>query len=187
MTKDEVFAGMFERHYARMVRYLRGYNLPVEDARELAQEAFVRFYQRIEQYRGEAEWGFLEKIVRNLLINWWRDRSALKRTAHLVDLDDPALTDKPPSQEAPDYPGRLDAARNRTLLYDAIDELPESQQQTLRLWLEGLTFKEIAAALRTTLDAVRSRLRDARRTLRARFADRAGAAELERMLPEDDE
>lgn len=183
--RDELFAGMFDRHYARMVRYLRGYNVPTEDARDLAQEVFARFYQRIEQYRGEAEWGFLEKIARNLLSNWWRDRSALKRTAHLVHIDDPEFENEPRA-ETPDYAERLDSARNRKLLHDAIAALPAGQQHCLHLWLDGFKFKEIAEVLRITLDAVKSRLRDARRTLIDRLGDQA-ASELGGILPEDEE
>jgi RNA polymerase sigma-70 factor (ECF subfamily) len=185
--RDKLFAEIFDRHYARMVRYLRGYNVPVEDARDLAQEVFARFYERIEQYRGDAEWGFLEKIGRRLLCNWWRDRSALKRTAHLVDIDAPEFADAPPATETPDYAERVDAARHRKLLYDAIAALPVGQQQCLHLWLDGFKFKEIAEVLRVTLDAVKSRLRDARRTLIERLGDHAAASELGRILPEDEE
>lgn len=184
--RDELFAGMYERLYPRTVRFLLRYRVPPDDARDLAQEVFVRFYQRLEQYRGEAEWAFLEKIARNLLVNWWRDRSAQKRTAQLVDIDDPALLRETQIAENPDYAGRLHDARNRKLLYDAIAELSPAQQHCLHLWLDGFKYEEIAEVLRMTLDAVRSRLRDARKALQARLGGHAAALELGRILPEDE-
>lgn len=183
--RGELFEGMYARYYPRMVRYLLRYRVPLEDARDLAQEAFARFYRRIDHYRGEAEWGYLEKIARNVLRNWWRDNSAAMRTAQLVDIDDPEFTNEP--YETPDYAGRVDDARNRILLYDAIAELPKAQQHALHLRLDGNKYDEIASILRVSLDAVRSRLRDARRTLIQRLGNHSAASELGRMLPEDEE
>ena len=178
-SRTEIFSGMYERHYPRVVRFLASYRVPQDDARDLAQEVFVRFYERLEQYRGEAEWAFLQKIARNLLSNWWRNRSALKRTAHLVDLDDAeALRGARQDAEQPEH---LETARNRKQLYDAIASLSPAQQQALHLWLDGYTYEEIAVVLRTTVDAVKSRLRDARKTLQARLGDQATA-----LLPEDE-
>lgn len=178
-SRDVLFAAMYDRHYARLVRYLRSYRVPDADARDLAQETFLRFYQRLEQYRGEAEWAFLERIARNLLSNWWRGRSALKRNAPTVDLDDPGVH----ASVTPDYADRLHEARNRKLLYDTIAGLPPGQQQCLHLWLDGFRYEEIARVLRVTVDAVKSRLRDAKKALHAQLGDQA---ELERILPEDE-
>ena len=182
--RDELFEGMFERYYPRMFRYMRRY-VPDEDARDLAQEVFARFYRRIDRYRGEAEWGYLEQIGRNVLRNWWRDNSTAGRTANLVDIDDPEFANEP--SETPDHEERIDRARQRQLMYDAIAELPRGQQQCLHLWFGGFKFTEIAEVLLVSLDAVKSRLRDAKRTLVARLGDHAAASELGRILPEDEQ
>ncbi len=58
-------------------------------------------------------------------------------------------------------------ALRRMHLHDAIAALPEVQRHTIQLWLDGFTYADIARVLGISPDAVRSRLRDARRTVKA--------------------
>ena len=57
----------------------------------------------------------------------------------------------------------------RNSLYEAAAELPEGQKQCLGLWLGGFKYDEVAAVLGLTVDAVKSRLRDAKKQLRVRL------------------
>ncbi|MDQ3281107.1 MAG: RNA polymerase sigma factor [Acidobacteriota bacterium] len=170
---DEQFRAMYDRHWPRMVRFYRAYNLDDHDAKDLAQEAFKRVYERFEHYRGEAEWGFLQTIARNLLINWWRDRSAAKRSAKTVDIDSPAFSEEIEAPQEPDYAERQEEESRRARLYEEISKLPKAQQQVIRLQLRGLKYEEIATALRITLDAVKSRRRDALKQLKAALGENA--------------
>jgi RNA polymerase sigma-70 factor (ECF subfamily) len=165
------FRMMFDRNYGRVLRFFRTYNVRHEDAEELAQEVFTRLFKNFAHYRGEAEWGFLEKVARNLLINWWRDRSAAKRHALMVDIDDPESNPALPAVRDADYGEREATELRQKRLYDAIADLPEGQRQCLHPWLDDKKYEEIAATLRISVDAVKSRLRDARKTLRARLGD----------------
>ena len=84
-----------------------------------------------------------------------------------------------PAPEEPDYAERQHAALLRRNLHDAVAALPDGQRQCLSLWLAGFKYDQIGKTLRITVDAVKSRLRDAKKQLRARL----GAD----TLPEDDE
>ena len=179
--KDDRFRSLYRKYYLRMVRYfVRGFHCPQEDAEELTQEAFLRFYEAIDEYRGDAEWAFLETVARNVAYNRIRAAKTQKRNVHPVDLDDPDVRNHEPSAppEA-DYAEREHDAMQRSRLYDAIAQLPAGQRLCLQLWLEELQYDEIANTLRTTIDAVKSRLRDAKKLLRARLGDDA-------TLPEDE-
>ncbi|HXH41975.1 MAG TPA: sigma-70 family RNA polymerase sigma factor [Thermoanaerobaculia bacterium] len=59
----------------------------------------------------------------------------------------------------------------RKRLHDAIAELPESQRQSVQLWLDGFKYREISNVLGISPEAVKSRLRDAKNHLRSRLDD----------------
>ena len=181
VLRHERFKALYQRYYRRVVRfYVRAFRFAEEDAEELAQEAFLRFYEAMDEYRGEAEWAFFESIARNLAYNRVRWGKRQKRSARTVDIDDPELTqNQPAAPQEPDYAERQEAALRRKRLYDAISELPAGQRECVQLWLDDFKYGEIASALRMSMDAVKSRLRDAKRVLRARLGD-------EGALPEDE-
>jgi RNA polymerase sigma-70 factor (ECF subfamily) len=178
---DDLFRSMYNRYYARMLRYFRRvFHVSVEDAQELTQDSFVRFYRTLAEYRGEAEWALLEKIAQSVGCNRVRSLNTIKRGAvkpeSLDDLDHP---DNHPKSDALDPVDRMIAAERKTRLRQEIARLPRGQRQCLQLSLEDLSYEEIARVLRVSLDAVKSRIRDAKRVLRERLGD-------EEMLPEDE-
>ena len=172
-AKDSRFTVAYQKHHARVVRfYLRMFQLSQEDAEELAQEAFVRFYDTLDQYRGEAEWAFLETVVRNVAYNRIRAQKGVGRTAQIIRIDDARAKREALNQAGvDDYAAREADALRRKRLYDAIAELPEAQRQVVQLWLDGFQYSEISRVLAITLDAVKSRLRNAKSHLRSHLDD----------------
>ena len=180
--RNERFKTLYQKYYRRVVRfYVRAFRFAEEDAEELAQEAFLRFYEAMDEYRGDAEWAFFESVARNVAYNKIRWRKTQKRNARTVDIDDPEVSrNEPPAPEQPDYAEQQHEALQRKRLYGAISELPPGQRECVQLWLDDFKYGEIATALHTSMDAVKSRLRDAKRQLRARLGE-------DGTLPEDEE
>jgi RNA polymerase sigma-70 factor (ECF subfamily) len=177
---DELFRSMYSRYYARMLRFFRRvFRLSEADAEELTQESFLRFYRAMDEYRGEAEWALLETIARNAGYNRVRSLTTIKRGSVKPDSLDDWDHDDHPEAAQPHPLDRMIEAERKTRLRKAITELPKGQRQCVQLLFEDMTYDEIARALRISLDAVRSRIRDARRLLK----DRLGA---EGVLPEDE-
>jgi RNA polymerase sigma-70 factor (ECF subfamily) len=176
---DQRFEALYRSHYARVWRYYRACRVADDEAHDLAQDAFKRLYERMEQVRGEDEWPFLQAIARSVLLNKIRDQKTAKRNTRIVEIDAPQFTHELAAPEGPDYAEQQHAAWQRKNLYDAVSELPDGQRQCLGLWLGGFKYDEIGRTLRITVDAVKSRLRDAKKQLRARL----GAE----TLPEDEE
>jgi RNA polymerase sigma-70 factor (ECF subfamily) len=174
---------MYRKYYRRMVVFfMRAFRVSEEDAEELTQDAYVRFFRAMDEYRGEAEWAFLETIARNVGLNRVRSLNTQRRGVTPLNIDDrDTFRDGEPAAPAePDYADRDEEARRKKLLYDEINRLPARQRQCVLLWLDGFKYNEIARALRITLDAVRSAIRDARRTLLEKLGDGV-------ELPEDDQ
>lgn len=173
--RDERFQSYYQRYYRRVVRfYVRAFRFDERDAEELAQDAFLRFYEAMDEYRGDAEWAFFETVARNLALNKIRAGKTLKRNVKPLDLDDPVV-----GSRAFTPPPQIDAVRKKQM-YAAVGELSAGQRACLRPWLRGFSYDEIARAMRISQDAVKSRIRDAKRSLRARLGD-------DSSLPEDDE
>jgi RNA polymerase sigma-70 factor (ECF subfamily) len=175
---DDGFEEIYRKYYARVWRYYRACRVADDEAHDLAQDTFKRFYEKGHQLRGDEPWPFIQTIARNLLLNKLRDQKTAKRGAKIVEIDDPEVTELS-APEGPDYAERQEQQLRRDNLYEAMTELPEGQRQSLELWIAGFQYDEIARMLGISLDAVRSRLRDARRQLRARL----GAGQ----LPEEGE
>src|SRR5207237_7816343 len=156
--RDEYFESVYRRYYARVYRFYRSLGVSDDEAHDLAQDAFKRFYEQMHLFRGgpESEWAFLRKLARNVMLNWIRGRTALKRDVKLVELDDPDFLEDPPAPEKPDYAEKEQETLRRNRLAEALRGLPEGQRQCIRLWVQGHKYNEIAELLRISVDAVKS-------------------------------
>jgi len=171
MTRDELFDTLYRKTFGRVYRFFRGFGIADDEAQDLAQDTFTRIYESFDRYRGEAIWGYVETTARNVLSNWVRARKTAKRSAPTVEIDDPEISIDPPAPPEPDYADREEQALRRKRLRQAIARLSEGQQQCLALRVRGYKYNEIATILRISIDAVKSRLRDAKKELRARLGE----------------
>jgi RNA polymerase sigma-70 factor (ECF subfamily) len=180
-TVDEQFEALYRKYYGRVYRLLRLMRLADDEAHDLAQDTFKRLYEHISSSRvgeGELSWSFVETAARRLAFNMIRMRKTQKRAADTQSLD--ALSESPEISANP-FTGEELATREMNLIVeeesrtlqvqvrDAISSLPSGQRDCLMLWIQGLGYDEIAFSLHISLDAVKSRLRDAKRTLRERL------------------
>lgn len=123
-------------------------------ADDLVQDTVERALGRSHQFVG----GNLRAWLTTIMLNRFRnDRRALARRPVLVDVDDPAISQKlsvRPDAQGPD-------------IVRALDRLPEEQRTTLLLrTLEDLSYAEIAQAQGVPIGTVMSRLARARESLR---------------------
>lgn len=175
------FRDLFDRYYRPVFAYFVRCGFSRDESKELTQETFLRVFRRMDQYRGDAEWGFLQVTARNLAANEIRSRRAQKRAAVEVSLEelpylpdslarDPWTSQAPPSPED-DLVEREEAANRRRRLREAMAELPEGIRACLLLRLSGLKYRHIQQRLDISMDAVKSRLHEARIRLRALLAE----------------
>ena len=175
---DDRFEDLYTRFRGRVYVFMIRFGFPHEKARDLAQETFIRVYRNMGGYRGEAEWSYIEPAAKSVALNELRAGTTHKRKGDDVSLDeqpdiiDPAI----PMEE------RLDQRARIARLLEAIEELPPSLKTCLKLRLEEFTYTEVAAILKISVDAVKSRLRDARNKLRERLG-----AEIESLEDDDDQ
>lgn len=170
--RDENFEVIYRQYFGRVYRFFRSFGVADGEAQDLAQETFTRFYEHFDQYRGGG-WSYLEKVAHNVLYNFVRAGKAAKRTGRIVQIDDPEIDFDIAAPDEPDYAEREQMDLRSRRLAEAIGELAEGQRQAFRLYAMGDKYREIADILQITEDAVKSRLRDAKRYLRARLGEKS--------------
>lgn len=142
-----------------------------EDAREAAQESFLRAFRALRKFRGEAS--FRTWII-GITINVCRNRAAAaeekvrrrSRSTEPQEEDDPPeglpVVDGAPGPERQVYGGELKEALGRALM-----ALPSEHREILVLReVQGLEYEELADALSLPVGTVKSRLCRARQALR---------------------
>jgi len=136
-----------------------------EDATEVAQDAFVRIYRSLNDFRGECEFTtWLHQIVVNLARNkhrWWKRRAREKT----VPMEDPATVPLAGAADPPD----VEAAKAEfvEMISAKMAELPRRHREVLVLRnVEDMSYEEIARALDCSVGTVKSRIARAREQLR---------------------
>lgn len=191
LDADKRFRDLYDRYYRAVVAYLMRFGFSREDARDLAQDVFLRVYQHWDEYRGESEWTYLKTIALRIALNEIRRRMAIARNAKEVSLEErPWLAESIPSPSQTPIDGALadrqQLAWRRRWLRDAISELPEGTRRCVEFWLAGNKYHEIMKILNITMDAVKSRLHDARKRLTVLLAEKQEGIEWPDGFGEDD-
>jgi RNA polymerase sigma-70 factor (ECF subfamily) len=130
-----------------------------EDARDMAQEIFVRIFQNLHICR-DAQW-FLPwamRISRNLCIDQLRRRKA-RPPAHDIDVDD--MRDLPSRGLNPEEQWAEDSRKQ--LVHRALRDLTDLSREIIILRdIQGLPLEEIALLLKVPLGTIKSRCNRAR-------------------------
>ncbi len=161
------FVELFNAHFTRLYRYLDRLSGEPELAADLAQEAFVKLYQRGAPPDRPEAW--LITVATNLFRNARTKRSRQARLMTAARAAD-VLSDPPrsPAQGA-------DPSAARARVRSAIDQLGERDRQLLLLRAEGYSYRDIAAALDLHEGSVGTLLARAKRAFRSVYGDHADA------------
>jgi len=147
-----------------------------EEARDLAQETFLRAFQAIQKFRGDADLKtWLYRIAINQARNrwrWWRRR----RRDATVSLDatvgerEQTIAMHLEDASASDPEEETLARERHSQLREALQGLRSAYREAVVLRdIEGLTYEEIAATLQINIGTVKSRLARGRLELRRKL------------------
>ena len=129
-----------------------------EDARDVAQETFLRAFRALSGFKGQAKFSsWLYRITLNLCRDWIRRerRAPVVQAPDGIDLIELA-SEAEPSETVEDLVSRRELGR---AVAKAMAMLPEEQRTAIVLKeYHGLTFQEIADLLDCPLSTVKTRL-----------------------------
>ena len=143
-----------------------------DDANDISVDAFIRIYQAIKLFRGEANFStWLFRIVTNIYLDR-RKRARNKQHLSLeeyIELEENSVARQ--IESSLPTPDRVAESRERSdTLQAAINTLPDYQRAMIVLYhTEGKSYEEIAAIMALPLGTVKSRLNRARLVLREKL------------------
>jgi RNA polymerase sigma-70 factor (ECF subfamily) len=184
LTSPEKFEALVREHQGLVFRTLSRMTGAGPHVEDLAQEAFLRLYRALPEFRGDATVStYLYRIVVNLSQDEWKRRR--KERAHLASepafLEDDAAGEWLENFAADEFAGEH-ARTPEQLLGDAdvqrvVDEellaLPEIERTVLVLYhQEECSYEGIAVALGLPINTVRTHLHRGRKRLGERVRER---------------
>lgn len=157
----DAFGHLFRRYHERTVRALLAMMGSETEAREVAQQSWIKAWQKLDRYNYQsAFYTWLHRIAVNTALDALRQRQRNgHRTRPVEDIE---------SKPAPEAgPAERTAAKERWAeLLRALDQLPLEQRTALVLReLSGYSYQEIADELGVKTGTVMSRLHAARQKL----------------------
>jgi len=169
------FDALVLKYQHKLVKLVMRYVRNPAEAEDIAQEAFIKAYRALPQFRGDsAFYTWLYRIAINTAKNAVvsRDRSPIE---YNIDRNDA-------TEESYDMQGRMKDSETpeglvltdeiRTTVNAAIDALPEDLRTAIILReLEGLSYEEIAATMDCPVGTVRSRIFRAREAIDKRLRE----------------
>lgn len=168
----EAFEELVARHRDKI--YARAYSIVhnEEQALDLSQEAWIKAWQRLDQFAGESSFTtWMTRIAINLCLDHLRRHQRFRIEPLTDDQDDPEALDRilPPVWTRPTE--RLERSELRTAIDAALAKLSDAHRTVLVLHeFEGLEYKAIAKTVGISVGTVMSRLFYARRRLASLLA-----------------
>jgi RNA polymerase sigma-70 factor (ECF subfamily) len=164
--RPDACAALVRAHYQTVYRFLAHMTRDVHQAEDLTQETFAAAWEKIATFRGRstlATW--LHRIAYTKFID---ARRARRRAAGVLErLPNPGAAPAGPL----DAVAADDEAR---LLYQALDGLGDAERTLLVLhYLQGLSYRELAAVLDEPTGTVKWRTAEALNRLRAVLGEEA--------------
>lgn len=145
------------RVYALGLKFFRNH----EDAKDFLQDAFVRAYQKLGQYRGDSRfYSWLMRVAYSVGLNMLRSR---KETS---DVDDLPLAHPGPTPEEEDLGKRAQA-----IVQESVAGLPARYRTCVELFFYfGLSYPEISEMTGYPVNTIKSHVFRAKKLLRDRLA-----------------
>ncbi len=155
------FSALVRLHEEKAVRIAYSFTRNWEDARDTAQDAFVKAYENLPKFRGESRFStWIYRIIANLCKDSFRKKKVRRdvNAALQRNEDDPDPAERMVSKTM----DPSQSAENRELeetLQASMNTLPHQQKSVFALrYLQGMSLEEIAETLELSTGAVKAHL-----------------------------
>ncbi len=152
-TADRAFEELYNRLSSRIYAYCRRFLTDKEEAKDVFQETFIRFYQSAAEQRDMTNVpAFLLKIARNLCVNCKR------REKKAISFEDYMVVNFENKEENDEL---------LNLIKRALDLLPDNYREVFVLReYDGLSYNDIADVTGASLSTIKIRLYRAKQKMR---------------------
>lgn len=170
----EAFQELVLRYQDRTYNAVLRMVVSPEDARDVVQEAFLKAYENLGQFRGASGfYTWLFRIAVNLALTLRRRSTRLKLVRPLDDAAEVQLSQTQAGRLAQASPeAAMETAERDRFISQALEELDGEHRAAIVLRdIEGLDYQTIASILDVPPGTVKSRIHRARMVLRDRLKD----------------
>jgi RNA polymerase sigma-70 factor, ECF subfamily len=159
------------KYQNRIIKLVSRYVRDQSDAQDIAQEAFLKAYRALPNFRGDsAFYTWLYRIAINTAKNYVVSLSRRPAEARIENSDGEQMLIEDLQQDVATPENILLADEIKRTIVDAMNELPEDLRVAITLReVDGLSYEEIADAMDCPIGTVRSRIFRAREAIDTRL------------------
>ena len=160
----QAFNLLVKKYQHRVTNLISRYIKNQNDVADVAQEAFVKAYRALPNFRGEsAFYTWLYRIAVNSAKNYMV-ASGRKPPGSDIEIEDAEIYDGGDALKENASPERLMLTEEiRTIVFNTIEQLPDDLRTAINLReMDGLSYEEIATIMDCPVGTVRSRIFRAR-------------------------
>jgi RNA polymerase sigma-70 factor, ECF subfamily len=159
-NREAVFKSWLGQHGAIVLKVARAYTRTAEDCQDLAQGILLQVWRSAPQFKGRASastWFY--RVALNTALSWRRkERRRRARQRPLLEVEDL-------SAPGPDGPLRISQREEVERLYAAIRQLREAERALVLLYLDDLSYRQMAEVLGISESNVGVKLNRAKKAL----------------------
>ena len=157
---ESLFKSWLGKHGGTVLKVARAYTLTAEDCQDLAQEILLQVWRSLPQFQGRASaatWAY--RVALNTALGWQRSdrrrRTNCKSIEKVEELSDQGL----------DSADQADEREVIEQLYASIRQLPKADAALVLLYLDDLSYREMAEVLGISESNVGVKLNRAKKAL----------------------
>lgn len=158
---ESLFKSWLTEHGGIPLKVSRAYTSTTDDRQDLTQEILLQVWRSLPQFEGRATtatWSY--RVALNTALGWRRkEHQRQSRQVSIGDCRDPSRA----SNDNSDHPAHRETVER---LYIAIRQLPKADAALVLLYLDNLSYAEMADVLGITESNVGVKLNRAKKSLR---------------------
>lgn len=157
---ESMFRNWLQEHRGKVLKVARAYTYSHEESQDLAQEILMQVWRSLPQFQGRSQpstWSY--RVALNTALSWRRkERRRQMRRQPIFNLDEVSAAGPPGDQQI---------AQRETVehLYAAIRQLPEADAALVLLYLDDLSYRQMAEVLGISENNVGVKLSRAKKAL----------------------
>ncbi len=175
----KAFDVLIMKYQQRIVHVITGFVHDPVEALDVAQEAFIKAYRAIPNFRGDsAFYTWLYRIAINTAKNYLTARSRRPPASDVDAMDATNYYDAPELKEFETPESNMISNDLEQAIHQAIESLPEDTATAIKLReFDGMSYEEIAEVMECPIGTVRSRIFRAREAIEQQIQDIMGEGE----------
>lgn len=170
------FSALVELHQERALHAANGFVGNIEDARDLAQEAFIKAYENLDSFKLDSKfYTWYYRILMNTCKDFLRKKKVRKTFSFFFGKDEEGNEADPVADIADKQESvreGMDRKHFGVAVQDALDRLPFRQKSAFVLrYTEGMPLDEIADSMQISVGAVKANLWQAGQKMKVLLKD----------------